>query len=177
MHSFAPEGEGRHASCGSLLEFSSAPPQTRMLLYADSSTTVLLEALVVDRLKVQVEQQILVRADDFPDIGCGLLGAAPSAMVVDRKSRILTADHDVISVNRVIIAGPDRDSLVPADGELLGPHLRNIGLVMQRKPLAAARDIWPVDGMECGSKTYVIDCRPAGRVYVHERFNPQFIPL
>ncbi len=177
MHSFAPEYEEGYTSHGSLPEFSSAPPQTRMLLCADSSTTVLLEALLADRLKVQVEQQCLIRADDVPDIGCDLLGAEPSAIVVDRKSRILTTSHDVISVNRVIISGPERDALVPIDDELLGPHLRKIGLAMKRKPLAAGRDIWPVDGMECCSKAYIIDCNSAGRVYVHERFNPQFIPL
>lgn len=179
MNSVASDPEDSQILNDRLHEFSSAPPQTRMLLYADGSTTVLLEALVAAQLEVQVEQQRLVRADDIPNIGCDLLGAAPSAMVVDRKSRILTADHDVISVNRVIIAGPDRDALVPPDRELLGPHLRKIGLVVHRKPLAAARDTWPMAAAEtaCGSKTYVMDCGFAGQVYVHERFNPEFVPL
>ncbi|MBH0780852.1 hypothetical protein [Nocardia bovistercoris] len=162
-----------------LTEFSSAPPQTRMLLHADGSTTALLEALVAAPLSVQVEQQRVIRADDVSDVVRDLLGAARSAMVVERRSRILAVERDVVSVNRVIFAGPDREALVPPEDVLLGPHLRDIGLAVRRTRLAASREFWPAHGprVRCGSKTYVMECGFAGRVYVHERFNPEFVPL
>ncbi|WP_026240265.1 hypothetical protein [Parafrankia discariae] len=162
-----------------LREFATAPPHTRMLVCADGSTTVLLEALIGARLSVQVTRQRKVSAGDVPEIGCHLLGVEPEEIVVDRISRILTPADDVISVNRVVIGGPGAARLIPPDEELLGPHLRRIGVTARRDPLGAARGTWPLGGNrgECVSKEYVIDCGFAGRVYVHERFNPGFVPL
>ncbi|MBC2878362.1 MULTISPECIES: hypothetical protein [Streptomyces] len=160
-------------------EFSSAPPQTRMLVCADGSTTVLLDALVGERLRVRVDHQRQVRAARVRHIGCDVLGAAPDALVVDRRSRILTPALDVISVNRVVIAARRCGQLVPPDDELLGPYLKAMGLSLTREPIAVSRGVWPLGGTApaCVSKEYVIECGGAGRVYVHERFNPRYVPL
>ncbi|QTT72425.1 hypothetical protein J7W19_02345 [Streptomyces mobaraensis NBRC 13819 = DSM 40847] len=160
-------------------EFSSAPPQTRMLVCADGSTTVLLDALVGERLRVRVDHQRQVRAARVRHIGCHVLGAAPDALVVDRRSRILTPALDVISVNRVVIAARRCGQLVPPADELLGPYLKAMGLSLSREPIAVSRGVWPLGGAApaCVSKEYVIDCGGAGRVYVHERFNPRYVPL
>ncbi|WP_171165572.1 hypothetical protein [Streptomyces sp. I05A-00742] len=162
-----------------LKEFSSAPPQTRMLVCADGSTTVLLDALVGEPLSVRVDHQRLVRAALVRHIGCRILGAAPDALVVDRQSRILTSGLDVISVNRVVIAARSDGELVPPRDELLGPYLKAMGLALTRETIAVSRDVWPLGGTApaCVSKEYVIDCGAPGRVYVHEKFNPRFVPL
>ncbi|MEU6125006.1 hypothetical protein [Streptomyces sp. NPDC047123] len=162
-----------------LKEFPSAPPQTRMLVCADGSTTVLLDALVGEQLSVLVDHQRHVPAARVERIGCGILGAAPATVVVDRQSRILTPDREVISVNRVVIAGRGGDRLVPPPEELLGPYLKRAGLALKRELIAVSRGSWPLSGgsPDCVSKEYIIDCGDAGRVYVHERFNPRFVPL
>ncbi|MFC0844349.1 MULTISPECIES: hypothetical protein [Streptomyces] len=162
-----------------LNQFSSAPPHTRMLVCADGSTTLLLDALVGERLSVRVDHQQQVPAARVRRIGCQILGAAPDALVVDRQTRILTPDDEVISVNRVVIAGRESDRLVPPPDELLGPYLKKVGLALKRDPIAVSRDTWPLDDTSpaCVSKEYIIDCGGAGRVYVHERFNPKFVPL
>ncbi|MEV7196967.1 hypothetical protein AB0N81_34965 [Streptomyces sp. NPDC093510] len=162
-----------------LKEFPSAPPQTRMLVCADGSTTVLLDALMGEQLSVRVDHQRQVPAARVERIGCRILGASPGTLVVDRQSRILTSDRAVISVNRVVIAGRGSDSLVPPPEELLGPYLKRAGLALKRELIAVSRGSWPLAGppSDCVSKEYVIDCGEAGRVYVHERFNPRFVPL
>lgn len=162
-----------------LKEFPSAPPQTRMLVCADGSTTVLLDALMGEQLSVRVDYQQHIPAASVERIGCHLLGASPGAQVVDRQSRILTSDRDVISVNRVVIAGRNSAALVPPPEELLGPYLKRAGLALKRELIAVSLGSWPLSGSspDCVSKEYIIDCGDAGRVYVHERFNPRFVPL
>ncbi|MFD9792914.1 hypothetical protein ACFWXK_18400 [Streptomyces sp. NPDC059070] len=150
-----------------------------MLLCADGSTTLLLDALVGEPLSIRVDHQQQIPAARLQRIGCHILGAASDDMVVDRQSRILTTNLEVISVNRVVIAGPDRDKLIPPPEELLGPYLKRAGLPIKREPLAVSRDTWPLDSAdpECVSKEYIIYCGEAGRVYIHEKFNPRFVPL
>ncbi|MBD0741165.1 hypothetical protein [Streptomyces sp. CBMA152] len=151
-----------------------------MLVCTDGSTTLLLNALVGEGLSVRVDHQRQIPAAQVQRIGCHILGAAPNALVVDRQSRILTPDSDVISVNRVVIAGPHSDRLIPPPDELLGPYLKKSGLAMKREAIAAALDTWPLSGdasPECASKEYIIDCGDAGRVYIHEKFNPRYVPL
>ncbi|MBW8086517.1 MULTISPECIES: hypothetical protein [Streptomyces] len=162
-----------------LKQFSSAPPQTRMLVCADGSTTVLLDALVGERVSVRVDHQRRVPAARVRHIGCHILGASPGTLVIDRRSSILTSGKDVISVNRVVIAGRDSQKLVPPPEQPLGPYLKTAGFTLTREPIDVSRDIWPLDSAApaCVSKEYVIDCGSAGRVYVHEKFNPGFVPL
>ncbi|MFI8815883.1 MULTISPECIES: hypothetical protein [unclassified Streptomyces] len=161
-----------------LNQFSSAPPQTRMILSSDGSTTLLLDALIGEKLSVGVDHQQRVPAARLKRIGCHILGVAPEALVVDRQSRILNTNNDVISVNHVVIAGRDRDKLVPPPGELLGPYLKRAGLPLKREPLAVSHETWPLGSTspECVCKEYIIDCGDAGRVYIHEKFNPRFVP-
>ncbi|WP_445397710.1 hypothetical protein ACSMX9_26670 [Streptomyces sp. LE64] len=162
-----------------LNQFSSAPPQTRMLICTDGSTTLLLNALVGEQLSVRVDHQQQVPAARVRRIGCHILGIAPDVLVVDRQTRIFIPGKEVVSVNRVVIAGRESDRLVPPPDELLGPYLKKVGLALKRELIAASRDIWPLDenSPACVSKEYIIDCGTAGRMYVHERFNPRFVPL
>lgn len=183
VHTPADNGNGMTkqlpaSSSAPLSEFPSAPPQTRMLVCADGSTTVLLNALVGERLSIQVDQQQRVPAASVQRIGCQILGAAPGAPVVDRRSRILTSRGGVISVNHVVIAARGADGLVPPPEEFVGPYLKRVGLALRRELLAVSRGTWPLGpASDCLSKEYLIDCGDAGRMYVHERFNPRFVPL
>jgi hypothetical protein len=154
------------------------PAPTRMLLGSDGSTSVLLESLLRTRVAVHVDSQRACTRAEVSDHIAGLLGLTGGQQAVLRRSRLLTPDQRVVSINRVVF----RADLVPwlaapPDSTPLGLKLRDLGSLQHRVLLASGIGAWPPDAAPCGFKEYLIHGDQGEEIYVHESFNPALIAL
>jgi chorismate-pyruvate lyase len=154
------------------------PDITRMLLYSDGSTTVLLEALVRRRLVAVVDRQGLVDPAGVPDsVYDKLCPDGARVPLVQRNTRLVTADQDVLSTNRVFLLAADSADLLPSKDVPLGRFLASQRLSAWRDHVSFTVRQWPHGpGRPSVGKDYVIHCRSGARIYVSEQFNPDFIP-
>ncbi|MBF6175952.1 chorismate--pyruvate lyase family protein [Nocardia blacklockiae] len=160
------------------------PSVTRMLLSADGSTTLLLEALVGQPLSLDVLDQHAAAAGELPPAVRSALNCGAADRVIVRRSMLFAGDGTRVSANSVVIAGADRGLVdllaqqrVPI-GHSLAAAKRHLG----RTVLAAGRTTWPADddaaGIPCACKESVLLDHTARAVaYLHERFNPAFVPV
>lgn len=154
------------------------PAPTRMLLGSDGSTTVLLESLLRLRVAVHVDSQHTCTRAEVSDRIAGLLGLADTEQVVLRRSRLLTPDQQVVSINRVVFRAQQVPWLAaPPDSTPLGHKLRDLGSLQHRVLLSSGIGAWPPDARPCGFKEYLIHGDQGEEIYVHESFNPALIAL
>ncbi|MFJ9607463.1 hypothetical protein ACIRS1_14110 [Kitasatospora sp. NPDC101176] len=154
------------------------PVATRMLLASDGSTTVLLESLLGRRLSVRVSLQHRVGAGQAPPQALASLGLGPEHTVVERHSVLVTDDDEVVSRNLVVFTAPPRGWSGAADDAVpLGHRLRDTLTLQHRRLLGSGTDRWSPDDEPCAYKEYLISCDDGARLYVHERFDPRFVPL
>ena len=162
---------------------STLPIITRMLLHADGSTTRLLEALVGQRLSVEVlDQRTVASATLSPAVRTALRCADDDPMIV-RRSRLSAAGAPV-SMNSVVITGSDAEltALLAQQRIPIGRSLAAAGRHLGRTVLATGRGAWPDDehgeAVPCAYKESVlVDHTAAAVAYLHERFNPAFAPV
>jgi chorismate-pyruvate lyase len=164
-----------------LADHTTLPAVTRMLLSADGSTTVLLEALVRARLTALVDRQGAVTPDQVP-AGLPDLLAGPDdhpGALVERRSRLVTPDLEVVSTNLVVVRHRDAAELLPPADVPLGRHLARHRLSVRREALRQTVGRWPLtpDQPPCAGKEYLIHCRAGARIYVRELFNPGFVAV
>ena len=154
------------------------PAQTRLLLQSDGSTTLLLESLVDLRVAVEVESQSPVSADELsPSVRAGL-GLARTDVVVRRNSVLRTPCGRTVSRNLVVFRPEAAPWLAgAADPTPLGYQLRNQQALQHRELIDHGVSVWADDGPPCAFKEYVIHRSAGARIYVHERFNPVFVPV
>ncbi|OKJ94695.1 hypothetical protein AMK26_33450 [Streptomyces sp. CB03234] len=149
---------------------------TKMLLAADGSTTVLLEAWFSTDLSTVIDFQgprgAIGLAEEIRDA----LGLVADEPVIERFSRLITPEGEVMSVNRVILSEENAGLLLPPPGVPIGHHLARNGLSGTRRMIDAGDGRWNPGNIPCSRKEYVISCNPRMRIYVHERFNPLWVP-
>ncbi|MFI6444171.1 hypothetical protein [Kitasatospora sp. NPDC050543] len=153
---------------------------TRMLLASDGSTTLLLESLLDRRLTVRVAAQRTVTAAEAPPRALAALGLDPEHRVVDRASALVTVTGEVVSRNTVVFTAPPRGwSGTSEDTVPLGRRLRDAHTLQHRSLLSSGTTWWAHEdgeGEPCAYKEYLIHCEDGGRLYVHEVFNPCYVP-
>ncbi|MFJ8510253.1 hypothetical protein [Streptomyces avermitilis] len=151
---------------------------TRMLLASDGSTTRLLQAITGQPLTVLVDMQNEVRVATLPEEVRAVLGLRDGDAVVERRSRLLTPDRSVVSVNHVVL---DPVALAgngaPSRTVPIGVQLREHQVPQFREALDSGNGVWPLEGAStpCAFKAYVIHDARGGRTYVHESFNPRVV--
>ncbi|WP_232236385.1 chorismate pyruvate-lyase family protein [Nocardia sp. BMG51109] len=156
-----------------------------MLLSADGSTTTLLEALTGQRLTVEVIDQRAATAVTLSEtIRTALRCATDDDPVIVRRSRLSSEAGALVSVNAVVITGSDRDltALLAQQRLPIGHSLAAAGRHLGRTVLSTGRVIWPADedagGIPCACKESVLlDHTSAAVAYLHERFNPAYVPV
>lgn len=156
-------------------------PSIRMLLAGDGSTTVLLEALTGSRLSVRVDAQGENTSDHLSAQIRAALELPAGARVLERRSCLVTPAQEVVSINLVVLDEMARhrvgepDTLVP-----IGCQLRDRRISQHREHISSGVAPWPGGGaqaVDSAYKEYVIHYANGGRVYVHEHFSPQLVPL
>jgi chorismate-pyruvate lyase len=159
---------------------SALPRETRMLLESEGSTTVLLESLIGVQVEVRVDRQEPTTAASLSDEARDSLRLSPSESVVLRRSRLVLPDAGVVSVNRVAF----RPDAVPwlmqsIEDAPIGHQLRGRRSLQYRTMLANGLSDWPLGAVTepCAYKKYVIHCADGAEMYVHERFNPEFVSV
>lgn len=159
----------------------SLPPETRLLLASDGSTTLLLESLLGLAMTVHVTSQETVQAAELPAGVLDVLGLASRDRAVRRLSELRSPDGGTVSRNLVVhpAAGapylPDSEDLTP-----LGLRLRALRFPQQhREILACGITAWDdsAGAPACAFKEYVIRCADESHIYIRERFHPRFVPV
>ncbi|MES4903203.1 MULTISPECIES: hypothetical protein [unclassified Streptomyces] len=153
-----------------------------MLLASDGSTTLLLEALTGGELTVDVLCQGRASARDLPPEIPGSIGAGAESELLVRRSRLRTASGESISKNLVVARQGDHSpmlSLLSNTRAPLGRGLVSLGLSQSRHIVATGEDLWEdsLGGEPCAYKAYVLVEQGDPQVYIHERFNPLYVPL
>jgi hypothetical protein len=153
-----------------------------MLLASDGSTTLLLQALTGSRLSLEVPHQSESAAAELPAEVRTAIGAAPHDKVVVRHSELRTEAGDVVSRN-LVVAPQGRPGaahrLLDDRSTPLGFGLIALGLSQSRRLVASGLDRWEPDaaGAPCSFKSYVLAEGGVPSMYIHERFNPVFVPV
>ena len=157
---------------------SAWPAVTRMILAADGSTTLLLEALLDVELSVRVLGQRIVTADSVAPRTRRLLQVAPGTDVLVRRSLLCRPGGQYVSQNYV--AAPyRRDGLtrVLADPtQPIGRGLSSLGLSQARRIVEVGLSAWSPTST-CVSKSYLIMNQGGVGAYVVERFHPGVVPV
>ncbi|MEU3463283.1 hypothetical protein ABZ721_25480 [Streptomyces sp. NPDC006733] len=160
--------------------FTGLPPQTRMLLESEGSTTILLESLIGCRLTVRVDSQSPVDAASLDARVLDALGLSRDAKPVLRRSALLTPDGRAVSSNRVVFDGAAVPWLADAQDDVpLGRELRARNSLQHRVILDHGLAGWPPGGAgtPCAFKEYLINCADGSRIHLHETFSPHFVPV
>ncbi|MDH6124062.1 chorismate pyruvate-lyase family protein [Kitasatospora sp. GP82] len=157
------------------------PAVTRMLLAADGSTTLLLEALLDTELSVEVLDQETVSARRIDADLRATIRVDDDSEVLVRRSVLRTADGDRVSENYVVGAGRRTSGLqrVVTDRRApIGRGLMALGLSQSRRILEVGQSDWEApDGTQpCAFKAYVLVEGDDPVLYIHEKFNPSYVP-
>ncbi|MEU7633778.1 hypothetical protein AB0C34_28010 [Nocardia sp. NPDC049220] len=158
------------------------PPVTRMLLRADGSTTLLLEAILDEPLSLDLVDQWTAGADELSSEVCSALGCGPDDKVIRRRSILRTAAGIPVSRNDVTVSSRDQEltdilthSRIPIGHGLAAAHRR-----LGRTVLATGWTTWPLtgsDGARCVYKEYILlDQESTAVAHIRERFNPAHVP-
>ncbi|MGO4423850.1 chorismate pyruvate-lyase family protein, partial [Streptomyces sp. MCAF7] len=160
-----------------------SPAITRMLLASDGSTTLLLEALTGGKLTVDVLCQGRASAREFPPEIPGSIGVGAESELLVRRSRLRTASGESISKNLVVARQGNHSpmlSLLSNTRAPLGRGLVSLGLSQSRHIVATGEDLWDDSSGSaepCAYKAYVLVEQGDPLLYIHEKFNPMYVPL
>jgi chorismate-pyruvate lyase len=153
------------------------PAVTRMLLAADGSTTLLLEAMLNTRLTLRVTSQEVVSADGVDPMARDLLGGP--GPFLNRRSALHAPSGAQVSENLVVAPAASNElaGVLRHPTQPIGHGLINLGLSTARRIIASGRTAWTTTATCCAFKAYLVesDGRPAA--YIHERFNPRSVPV
>jgi hypothetical protein len=152
-----------------------------MLLAADGSTTLLLEAMLNTRLTLRVTSQEVISAERVDPMTRDLLGGP--GPFLNRRSALHAPGGAQVSENLVVAPATRIDDAGDLSGVLrhptqpIGHGLINLGLSTARRIVASGRTAWTTTTTCCAFKAYLVesDGRPAA--YIHERFNPHSVPV
>ncbi|MBL1065936.1 hypothetical protein [Streptomyces sp. 7-21] len=149
-----------------------------MLLRTDGLTTTLLEEIIGGPLAVEKQELPTVPAHEAESGLFKTLGLAEDELVGRRQSRLISAGHEVVSINRVHFPAYAAADVIPPPGVPIGQHLVDKNEALRREILFAGCDWWPLaKDIPCAHKEYVIQGRSGWRVHVSEYFNPKFVSV
>lgn len=160
---------------------SPPPPHTRMLLSSDGSTTVLLQALMGERLQLRLDGLATIPAGDVPAYAREHLRAGADEPVMVRRSALVTGAGVEVSRNEVI-GMPSRSpvaSLVLTSSQPIGWTMNGGRAGHSRASVTAGSALWEVaeGSIACACKSYVIVDGGEPLMFITERFNPTLVPL
>jgi hypothetical protein len=156
---------------------SDLPMLTKLMLAADGSTTLLLEALSGSQI---IADPLLPRSQPIPINDCPevhkVFGNC-SALAV-RRSSLRDGTGMIVSENLITYKRVDRGTLIPADGTPFGPYVRNLGLFERRRIFRAGVTCATFGTLPAQSagRVYEISFLTGQRVLVHEVFSPNLVP-
>ncbi|WP_405588957.1 hypothetical protein [Streptomyces sp. NBC_01190] len=158
------------------------PPETRMLLTSDGSTTTLLEALVGEELFIRVSSQEQRLALDFPAETAVFPGLSEGSVLLARSSQLRTRRGDLVSDNLVLapIGGTALGGLMDDRQAPLGRGMVRLGMSQSRRLISVGLDRWQGEsgsGHICARKTYTMMENGRPVMYIAERFNPVYAPV
>ncbi|MFG3615482.1 hypothetical protein [Nocardia sp. NPDC047654] len=152
------------------------PLVTRMLLYGDGSTTLLLQQIAGSNIVADVLPSRTIETRDlgiFQDVFRDSVGGPLRV----RHTRLRDAAGNIISENLITYRGADEATLIPPDGIPFGIHLRRLGAFERRRIF--------LTGVTCGpfglfpaaaaARVYEIMFSTQQSVLVHEVFNPAVV--
>ncbi|MFM0068842.1 hypothetical protein [Paraburkholderia aspalathi] len=196
----APDGSGTHTAADLLIrtaasissrwrgtltpvarltaEPSKGHEATRMLLSSDGSTTALLEALIQHKLNAHVFSQEALPAAQLPSTAVSALEFSPNDIAIERRSALVAPDGSVINRNIVVVQKAQRDWIGKRENDIpLGDWMRNRSVKQHRKILSSGASTWPEESEHraCAYKEYIVSCDDGSRLYIHERFNPDYV--
>lgn len=154
----------------------------RMLVESDGSTSGLLEALTGESLSTRVDAQGVIPASRLPEAIRAALGLCGEAAVLERRSCLITPEHEVVSINRVVVDELFRRRLGDPDTfSPLGAQLRDQRIPLYREQLTHGLARWRDSGrnhwVDCIYIDYVLNDDTGGRAYVHVQFNPRIVGI
>ncbi|MFD0359990.1 hypothetical protein ACFQZZ_00815 [Nocardia sp. GCM10030253] len=155
-------------------------PTVRMLLSCDGSTTVLLEALTGETLFVRVDTQGDTAPESLSDTIREALALDTDAPVLERRSCLVTSEHEVVSINHVVTDNIARRRMGNPDTTIpFGIQLRQQRIPQYRAQVSSGLAPWQGGDEPTLSafKSYIIHDADGGRTYVHEHFNPRLVQL
>lgn len=153
------------------------PLITRMLLYGDGSTTVLLQQIAGTRIVAEVlpvrtvvDHGHRLHREVFP-------GVAPTTLRL-RHTRLRNEEGGVISENIITYRDSDERALIPPNGIPFGIHIRRLGAFERRRifDTGITRTSFGLLPEAAAARAYEIAFSTKQRVLVHEVFNPAVIP-
>ncbi|WP_117213843.1 hypothetical protein [Allorhizocola rhizosphaerae] len=147
-----------------------------MILASDGSTTVLLEALVGEELKLEVRDQETRPARTLEPRIRLLLDLTPEFSVLVRRSALCTPDGRDVSRNLVVARYRTHKlhAVFTSRTEPIGQGLMRLGLSRARRVVGTGVTDW--DATVCAYKAYVVLDGHDPVAYIHERFNPSIVP-
>lgn len=152
-------------------------PQTRMLLASDGSTTILLQALVGERLRLRLDAVDARPADDVSAPVRDSLGIRPESTVLVRRSALVTGTGAEVARN-VVIGSPAAVPRLLTSSEPIGATMNHSRAGHRRLRLDAGSSTWETaEGpLRCAFKAYLILDGGVPVLHIVERFNPAFVP-
>ncbi len=179
------EKAGECASAGTGFTGRGAfPPVTRMLLQADGSTTLLLEALLGETLTLALVEQRVSTAACLPTRLRELLVCSGAEQVVSRRSELRIGDARPVSRNEVTVAcrNPELTAILTDARIPIGRGLQASRRFLGRTIVSSGWDVWHGDeaadaaGSHCAYKEYVLSDEQTAVAHIREQFNPALIP-
>ncbi|MGK8557466.1 hypothetical protein [Nocardia gipuzkoensis] len=154
----------------------SLPLVTRMLLYGDGSTTVLLQQIAGSIIVADVLPSRTVDALELRVFREVFRDPAISTLRV-RHTRLQDAAGKVISENLITYQEADESTLIPPHGVPFGIHIRLIGAFERRRIFVTGVTRRPFGIFPAGAaaRVYEIAFSTHQHVVVHEVFNPAVV--
>jgi hypothetical protein len=152
------------------------PLVTRMLLYGDGSTTLLLQQIAGTNIVADVLPTRTIEAGElrifreiFHDSAIGTLRV--------RHTRLRDAAGNVISENLITYREVDEPTLIPPDGVPFGIHIRRLGAFERRRIFVTGVTCHPFGlfPAAAAARVYEIEFSTHQSVLVHEVFNPALV--
>lgn len=152
------------------------PLVTRMLLYGDGATTLLLQQIAGSNIVADVLPSRTIEAGElrifrevFRDPAIGTLRV--------RHTRLQDSEGNVISENLITYREADEPTLIPPDGVPFGIHIRRLGVFERRRIFVTGVTCHPFGlfPAAAAARVYEIEFSTHQSVLVHEVFNPALV--
>ncbi|WP_280234098.1 hypothetical protein [Nocardia cyriacigeorgica] len=159
------------------------PPLTRMLLQADGSTTLMLEALLEAPLSLVLLEQRTCSAVALPERVRRGLASVDGDQVVRRRSELHTVTARPISRNEVTVSCRNAElaSILTDTRVPIGHGLLAARRFLGRTVLATGLGYWrDADGSvqgRCAYKEYLLRDATTVVAHIREQFDPEVVPV
>ncbi|MGW4326441.1 hypothetical protein ACWEKR_11185 [Nocardia sp. NPDC004573] len=152
------------------------PLTTRMLLYGDGSTTLLLQQIAGSTIAADVLPSRTIDADELR-FSCSVFDDPAISTLRVRHTRLRDVAGNVLSENLITYREADESTLIPPDGVPFGIHIRRLGAFERRRIFATGVTCHPFGlfPAAAAARVYEIVFSTQQSVLVHEVFNPAVV--